>query len=165
MHVPSCTKYSIKLFQNHKTSPKFWDKKFPPNFPFDREEDKHVKPKINPIMYPYETKLPKDSKKRQVVINWSESELKRTLNDDIAALRETKEQLKNIEKQSTENEYRKILKDRATTKTKQKIVDIENIIKSKLKTSFYATRYHESGYDVNVEQSINENWKKILQMN
>jgi len=116
-------------------------------------------------MYPYETKLPKDSKKRQVVINWSESELKRTLNDDIAALRETKEQLKNIEKQSTENEYRKILKDRATTKTKQKIVDIENIIKSKLKTSFYATRYHESGYDVNVEQSINENWKKILQMN
>jgi len=153
---------ALNYFKNHKTNPKFWDKKFPPNFPFDRPEDKIVKTKINATMYPYETKLPKVDSKRSkpIVVNWSESELQRTLSDDITVLREAKKKLKQIEQQSTENDYRKTLKERSITKTKQKISEIEHSIKSKLKTSFYATRFHESGYEIDINESINANWKK-----
>jgi len=158
---------ALNYFKHHTTNPKFWDKKFPPNFPFDRPEDKHMKPKISPNMFPYETKLPNGDPKRKkpIVVNWSETELKRTLNDDITLLHETKAHLKAVEQQAAENEYRKILKERSIKKTKQKIAEIENTIKSKLKTSLYATRFHESGYEVNIEESINQNWEKLQGIN
>merc|ERR1712113_937127 len=56
-------------FENNQNNPQFWDKNFPADFPFDRNENV-VESNANPIMYPFRTKLNKNQKLDQQVIEW-----------------------------------------------------------------------------------------------
>jgi len=68
-------------FLHHDTNPKFWDKHFPANFPFNRPEAEKYVP---PVMYPYRTKVSNEVKQSApLIVEWSETELNRVFSQEL----------------------------------------------------------------------------------
>ena len=96
---------ALYWFQNHANNVQFWDKNFPPDFEFDRD-DGSSGPQPLPIMYPYVSRASAQTVGKTVEIDWSETELQRVLNNDLKALKEQKTRLANLEAQDTQNKFR-----------------------------------------------------------
>eukprot|EP01084_Bolivina_argentea_P050982 93794_1 len=150
-------------FQHNQNNPQFWDKNFPNEFPFDREEKDIVSNVTNVMCYPFRTKVNGHSGLETAqVIEWSNTELNRILAVDMRELNRLKKQVDDIKARKEENESRKILKERALNKANKNVEKLSELIKQKIKTSIYNTQSHQAGYEINVDQSIEVNWKKCL---
>jgi len=154
-------------FQHNQKNPQFWDKNFPAAFPFDREVEATSTP-LNPVMYPYRTKVNRAERKTPEVIDqpqvveWSETELRRVLQFDVDQLKALEAKLKQVEQQKEENDNRRVLKQRSLAKIKKEIAGLQDVINKKLKSSIYNTQSHMAGYQVDVDQSIKVNLHKSL---
>jgi len=56
------------------------------------------------------------------------------------------------------------MKSRQLKQTQENVQDLEDLIRGKLKTSFYTVKSHEAGYQINIDESIEKNWIKIQQI-
>ena len=99
---------ALYWFQNHANNVQFWDKNFPPDFEFDRD-DASGGPAPAPVMYPYISRAGSQTVGKTVEITWSETELKRVLNNDLENLKKHKARLAELEAQKTENEFRYVV--------------------------------------------------------
>jgi len=151
-------------FQHHKSNATFWDKFFPKDFPFDRKKE-DTKP-IPPVMYPYRTQMPAAqwNNGEKVSVEWSDTELKRVLQQDINQLHKLQKHLQEVQSRKAENEYRKTINESDSKRTQARISELEKKIRAKLKTSLYATRPHEAGYDINIQNSIEQNYKQLTKL-
>ncbi|ETO27539.1 hypothetical protein RFI_09593, partial [Reticulomyxa filosa] len=140
---------ALYWFQHHQNNIAFWDKFYPKDFPFDRKTS-NAKP-IPPTMYPYRSRVPAGKwNKEKLTVEWSATELKRVLQQDIDNLHSLRQHLKEIKSRKAENEHRKIINERDTQRTQKRIDDLEKKIRARLKTSLYVSRPHEAGYDIDV---------------
>ena len=151
---------ALNWFKNNLTNPKFWDKNYPDTFPFDRDDD--TKTDIKPVMYPYRTKVDENIKKSKQIIEWSNTELDRVLYSDIESYKKAMIKLNEIESRKTQNDNRKILKERALDKQNKIVNDLKTKIHKKIKTSLYNVKCFEAGYDIDYDESIQLNLKKCL---
>jgi len=46
------------------------------------------------------------------------------------------------------------MKSRQLKQTQENLQDLEDLIRGKLKTSFYTVKSHEAGYHINIDESI-----------
>lgn len=150
---------ALNWFKHNKKNPSFWDKHFPANFPFDREAS--INKEIKVMMYPYRTKCDLNTKNTVQIIEWSKTELYRVLQYDYNDLMQAKERLKEVESRKTENENRKILKERDANKQKEIISKLENKINNKIKTSLYNIKPFEAGYQIDIDKSLELNLKHL----
>ena len=118
-------------FQHNQENEQFWDKNFPAEFPFDRPPVAAAST-ANPVLYPFRSKVanPEECSDK---IEWSNTELTRVFGDDVERLRALQQDLKSAQGQSTENEARSVLKQRAIDKLSGEIDALEHLISHKIK--------------------------------
>merc|ERR1719461_2327615 len=97
-------------FQHNADNAQFWDKHFPTDFPFDREESSETESPANPTMYPFRTKVAERGVQEEVV-EWSETELRRIFGGDVERMRRLRREKERVEGFKEENAERKVLKE------------------------------------------------------
>lgn len=152
-------------FQHNQTNPQFWNKNFPADFPFEDGTEDKVASVANPVMYPFRTKVNLQNKQgAPEVIEWSDDEMKRVFGSDVEELNRLQNKLKEVKARSTENENRKILRDRMMAKTTNEIDALNQSIRQKIKSSIYNTKPHQAGVILDIDQSVETNMKKCLSL-
>merc|ERR1712173_356079 len=115
---------------------------------------------LNPVMYPFRTKVNlKNKQSTPEIIKWSDDEMKRIFGSDVEELNKLQKKLNEVKARSTENENRIILKQRMMEKTSKEIDALNGVIRQKIKTSIYNTKFHSAGYSVDVDLSVETNMK------
>lgn len=148
---------ALNWFMHHRTNPQFWDNKWPSDFDFGREEV--AAPVKSPSMYPYMSRSWTAGDNLEV--KWSETEVRRVMGADLAKLKNVKAHLAELAKYTPENENRKILKDRDVERSEKLEAQLTKSMREKLKVALYAIKSHESGYHIDIEKSINENFATV----
>lgn len=148
---------ALNWFQHQRTNPKFWDKNYPADFPFDRDEEAPMV--VSPTMYPYLSRSLVAGE--DIKVDWSDTELRRVLGTDVGKLKAAKAHLAELDAYQPENENRRILKERDVARTTAEAERLESVMREKLKVSLYAIKSHESGYSIDIDKSIADNWGKV----